>query len=273
VLKEEVDRAVEFIRARKGLVPDFAIVLGTGLGSMAENIQDRVCIPYDEIPGFATSTVTTHRGELILGLLSDRAVVAMEGRLHYYEGYSMAQITFPIRVMRGLGARGLIVSNVCGAVNPMFQRGDIMLIEDHINLMGANPLIGPNDDRLGPRFPDMSEPYDREFIRLAEQIAINNGIRPQRGVYVALAGPNLETRAEYRFLRFIGADAIGMSTVPEVIVGVHSGFRILGISIITDMCLPDALEPVNIEEIINVARQAEPRLTKILEEFIATARL
>jgi purine-nucleoside phosphorylase len=272
-LKEKIDEAVNFIRSRSGRIPEFAIVLGTGLGGMVRELQDREVIPYEEIPGFALSTAPGHKGELLMGKIGTRSVAVMEGRLHYYEGYSMQDITFPVRVMKGLGAKSLIVSNASGGLNPLFQKGDLMIIDDHINLMGDNPLRGPNDERLGPRFPDMSRPYDPEFINLVEEIALREGIKIHRGVYVALAGPNLETRAEYRFLRTIGADAVGMSTVPEVIVAVHSGLRVFGISIITDMGLPDALKPVDIREIIEVANRAEPLMTKIIIKFISSARL
>ena len=268
-LRERIEEAVSAIGAKKQ--PEFAIILGTGLGGLADRIQDATRIPYDRIPHFARSTVESHKGELILGTLEGRPVVAMEGRFHLYEGYTMDQITFPVRVMRALGAKALVVSNACGGLNPDYARGDLMLIDDHINLLGVNPLIGPNDDSLGPRFPDMCAPYDSEYLALAEKVAKEEGIKIQRGVYVALTGPNLETRAEYRFLRTIGSDVVGMSTVPEVLVGVHAGFRILGISIVTDICIPETLKPVNIEEIIAVANDAEPRLTKLIAAFVRQA--
>ncbi len=249
--------------------PEVGIILGTGLGAVAASIRKTDAIPYDKIPHFARSTVQSHKGELILGTLEGKRVVAMEGRFHAYEGYTMDQITFPVRVMRALGAKTLVVSNACGGLNPAYAKGDLMLIDDHINLMGANPLIGTNDDTLGPRFPDMCRPYDADFLRLAEEVAKSEGIRIQRGVYAAMTGPCLETRAEYRMLRLIGADVIGMSTVPEVIVGVHAGLRILGISIVTDLCTPETLHPVKIEEIIATARDAEPRMAALLRGFLS----
>lgn len=256
--------AAAAIRAVAGATPDVGIILGTGLGQLAGAIEDAVVIDYADIPGFPLSTVESHSGRLILGRLGGRAVVAMQGRFHYYEGHDMGQITFPVRVMHELGVRSLLVSNACGGLNPLYRRGDLMIIEDHINLIGDNPLIGPNDDTLGPRFPDMSEPYSHELIALAEQVALDQHIRIQKGTYVAVAGPNLETRAEYRFLRTIGADVVGMSTVPEVIVARHMNMRVLGISIITDECFPDNLAPVDVTEIIAAANQAEPLLTAIM---------
>ncbi|HLY74244.1 MAG TPA: purine-nucleoside phosphorylase, partial [Planctomycetota bacterium] len=250
-----------------------AIILGTGLGGLADAIQTEKKIPYENIPYFARSTVASHKGDLVLGTLEGRRVVAMEGRFHAYEGYTMDQITFPVRVMRALGARALVVSNACGGLNPSYGKGDLMLIDDHINLMGMNPLIGPNDDSLGPRFPDMCHPYDPQFLALAEKIATEEKIPARRGVYAALTGPCLETRAEYKFLRVIGADVVGMSTVPEVIVGVHGGFRILGVSIVTDICIPETLEPVQIQDIIRTANEAEPRMTRLLRRFVAQAKV
>lgn len=256
--------AASEIRAIAGITPDVGIILGTGLGRLAGAIEDAVVMDYTDIPGFPLSTVESHSGRLILGRLGGKAVVAMQGRFHYYEGYDMQQITFPVRVMQELGVRSLLVSNACGGLNPLYRRGDLMIIEDHINLIGDNPLIGPNDDTLGPRFPDMSEPYSHELIAVAEQVALDERIRVQKGTYVAVAGPNLETRAEYRFLRTIGADVVGMSTVPEVIVARHMSMRVLGISIITDECFPDNLAAVDVAEIIAAANQAEPLLTTIM---------
>ena len=267
---EMVQEAVAAIRGRWDKKADVGIVLGTGLGGLAKHIEEETVVPYEELPHFARSTVETHAGRLILGTLEGKSVVAMQGRFHYYEGFTPKQITFPIRVMKALGAETLVVSNACGGMNPLFKAGDVMLIEDHINLLGINPLIGPNDERLGPRFPDMIEPYSKTLIEKARQVALENGIDVQRGVYVAVAGPNLETRAEYRFLRAIGADAVGMSTVPEVIVAVHSGMKVLGISIVTDMGLADALEPANIERIINNAINAEPKMIAIIRGVLKT---
>jgi purine-nucleoside phosphorylase len=261
-LRARIDEAIKAIGAKAKA--EVGIILGTGLGALAKGIEKDAVIPYEKIPHFARSTVTGHKGDLILGTLEGRRVVAMEGRFHAYEGYSMEQITFPVRVMRALGAQQLIVSNACGGLNPKYAKGDLMLIDDHINLMGSNPLIGPNDDALGPRFPDMCRPYDPELLKVAEEVAKTEGIKVQKGVYAAMTGPCLETRAEYRMLRTIGADVIGMSTVPEVIVGVHAELKILGVSIVTDLCDPDNLHPVNIVEIIQTANEAEPRLAKLL---------
>jgi purine-nucleoside phosphorylase len=221
-------------------------------------------IDYAEIPHFLKSTATSHRGRLVCGMLCGLPVMAMEGRFHMYEGYPLKEITLPVRIMKALGAELLLVSNACGGMNPLYKAGDIMLIDDHINLLGDNPLIGINDDRLGPRFPDMSAPYDAELIEAALRVARKNDIVAHRGVFVAVAGPNLETRAEYRFLRMIGADVVGMSTVPEVIVAVHSSMRCIGFSVITDMCLPDALEAADVSKIIAIANDAEPRLTALV---------
>jgi len=245
-------------------MPRVGLVLGTGLGALAREIEAEANIPYPEIPFFPRSTVESHKGQMVCGTLAGHSVMAMEGRFHLYEGYSPWHVTFPIRVMKELGCRLLIVSNAGGGLNPLFNKGDLVVIEDHINLMGLNPLIGPNDDRLGPRFPDLIEPYDRALQNLALKLALEQNIVAHRGVYVAVVGPNLETRAEYRYLRGIGADVVGMSTVPEVLVAVHSGMRVLGFSIVTDMCLPDALKPVRIEEIIAVANEAEVKLRTIV---------
>lgn len=270
-LKAKIDAAVKAIRAKSDLSVKTGIVLGTGLGGVARKIENAVAIPYTEIPGFAESTVQSHAGQMILGTISGTPVAAMEGRFHYYEGYSLEQVTFPVRVIKALGASSLIVTNACGSLNPMHRKGDIMIIDDHINLMGVNPLIGPNDDRLGTRFPDMCEPYSHEYADLAMKIALANAVPTHRGVYAAMTGPCLETRAEYRMLRIIGADAIGMSTVPEVIVGVHAGLKILGLSVLTDVCLPDALKPCKIGEIIAVANASGPLMEKILLDFVAQA--
>jgi len=245
-------------------MPWVGLVLGTGLGALAREIEAEATIPYPEIPFFPRSTVESHKGQMVCGTLAGHSVMAMEGRFHLYEGYSPWQVTFPIRVMRELGCRLLIVSNAGGGLNPLFNKGDLVVIEDHLNLMGLNPLIGPNDDRLGPRFPDLIEPYDRALQNLALKVALEQNIVAHRGVYVAVVGPNLETRAEYRYLRGIGADVVGMSTVPEVLVAVHAGMRVLAFSIVTDMCLPDALKPVRIEEIVAVANDAEAKLRTII---------
>jgi purine-nucleoside phosphorylase len=265
---ETVRGAAEAIRAASDFRPELGIVLGTGLGALAAEIEVETSIPYEEIPGFPRSTVESHSGRLILGALEGVNVVAMEGRFHRYEGYSMQQVTLPIRVMRELGADALIVSNACGGMNPLWRDGDLVLISDHINMMGDNPLIGPNLEQ-GVRFPDMSEPYDPEFRAIAREEAMRLGITLREGIYVAVAGPCLETVAEYRMLRGIGADTVGMSTVPEVIVARHAGLRVLGLSIISDMALPDALEPVDVSKIIATAQKAEPVLTRLVRAVVA----
>lgn len=261
---ERVEAAAAAVRDRFHRAPEVAIVLGTGLGRLGAEIQTADVIDYADIPHFPLSTVESHAGRLLCGTLAGKTVIAMQGRFHRYEGYTLQQVTFPVRVLRALGAETLVVSNACGGMNPLWSAGDLMLISDHINLLGDNPLAGPNDDRLGPRFPDMSNAYDAELRRVARAVALERGIELREGVYVAVSGPNLETRAEYRFLRTIGADVVGMSTVPEVIVAVQSGMRVLGLSIITDMCLPDHLEPATVEKIIAVANGAEPKLTRLV---------
>ncbi|HTC24241.1 MAG TPA: purine-nucleoside phosphorylase [Gemmatimonadales bacterium] len=267
-LYDDIQRAVDSVRARTTVTPTVGIILGTGLGGLAEEIAVEAEVPYEAIPRFPLSTVESHAGRLLLGRLGGKPVVAMQGRFHRYEGYSLAQVTFPVRVLHALGASTLIVSNACGGMHPLWQAGDLVLLADHINLLGDNPLVGPNDDRLGPRFPDMSSPYAPELRALARAAGRELGITLREGTYVAVAGPNLETRAEYRMLRTIGADVVGMSTVPEVIVANHEGMRVLGISIITDQCLPDALEPADIGRIIETARRAEPSLTRLVERVV-----
>lgn len=270
-LYDRVQAAAAVVRGRSALVPEIGIILGTGLGGLAREIVVEAEVPYGEIPGFPLSTVETHAGRLLLGRLGGRPVVAMQGRFHRYEGYDLQQVTFPVRVLHALGARMLIVSNACGGMNPLWGPGDLVLLSDHINLLGDNPLVGPNDERLGPRFPDMSAPYDPELRALARKAALELGIMLREGVYVAVPGPNLETRAEYRMLRAIGADVVGMSTVPEVIVAGHQGMRTIGISIITDQCLPDALEPADIGRIIATAGRAEPHLTRLIAALVERA--
>ncbi len=267
VLKN-IDEAVRAIRSKTNLKPEAGIILGTGLGGLALEIEKKAEIAYPDIPHFPHSTVESHAGKLIFGTLGGKSVVAMQGRFHFYEGYSMQQITFPVRVMKSLGIATLLVSNACGGMNPQFRAGDIMIMDDHINLLGDNPLRGKNEDSLGPRFPDMSEPYSKKLIALAESIALEEKIKVQKGVYVAVMGPNLETRAEYRFLRLIGADVVGMSTVPEVIVANHMNIPVLGVSIITDECFPDALQPVDIQKIIRIAGEAEPKMTRLMRRVI-----
>jgi purine-nucleoside phosphorylase len=265
----KIEEARDAIRAKwPGGRPRVGIILGTGLGGLVEEVAAEAVIPYAGVPHFPAPTAPTHAGRLVCGTFGGKSVVAMEGRFHFYEGYSLKEITFPVRVLKALGCEVLVVSNASGGLNPQFAKGDIMVIEDHINLMGDNPLLGPNDDRLGPRFPDMCHPYDRQLLTLARRVAMEERIACHPGVFVAVPGPNLETRAEYRFLRIIGADAVGMSTVPEVLVGVHAGLRILGLSVITDMGLPDALEPTNLAEIVAVANATEKKLRVLVRRVV-----
>jgi len=265
---ERAEYAAAAVRAHFARPPEVAVILGTGLSGVAEEIDVDVAIEYADIPEFPLSTVESHAGRLLCGRLGGKTIVAMQGRFHRYEGYSLQQVTFPVRVLRALGAGTLIVSNACGGMHPLWDAGDLMLISDHINLLGDNPLIGPNDGRLGPRFPDMSEPYDARLRALVREVSADKRIPLREGVYVAVSGPNLETPAEYRFLRAIGADVVGMSTVPEVIVAVHAGMRVLGISVITDRCLPDALQRTSVEQILAVAARAEPKLTALVTGVI-----
>jgi len=262
--RKKRQEALTFIQSETNFRPEYLMILGTGLGQLAEEMDIKKEIPYDQIPHFPVSTVESHAGKLLFGVLGGKEIVAMQGRFHYYEGYSMQQIVFPVRVLKQNGASTLIVSNACGGLNPNYKRGDIMLMRDHINMLGDNPLIGPNDPELGPRFPDMSEPYTERLLDIAENVALEESIKMQQGVYLALTGPMLETKAEYRFLRKIGADVVGMSTVPEVLSAVHMGMEVLGISVITDECFPDALEPVSIEDVIEAATMAEPKMTRVI---------
>ena len=268
-LSARIAESVAVIRGRTQAAPGIGIILGTGLGGLAERIEVECAIEYADIPHFPLSTVESHTGRLLFGTLGGKPVVAMRGRFHRYEGYTLQQVTFPVRVMKALGVGTLVVSNACGGMNPLWAPGDLMLMADHINLIGENPLTGPNDDALGPRFPDMSQPYDHALQLLAREVALEGRIPLRSGVYVAVAGPNLETRAEYRMLRMMGADVVGMSTVPEVIVARHGGMRVLGISIITDACLPDTLEEADIATIIATAGRAEPNLTRLVEGVVA----
>lgn len=268
-LYDKIEEAVATIRAKWDVTPRAGLILGTGLGSLAEQIEVEAEFEYADIPHFPTSTATSHRGRLVCGKLNGLPVVAMEGRFHQYEGYPLKQITLPVRVMKALGAEALCVSQAVGGMNPQYKPGDVMVIDDQINLMGDNPLVGINDDRLGPRFPDMSAPFDAELNEKGLEIARQQNFVAHKGVMVAVTGPCLETRAEYRFLRMIGADVVGMSTVPEVIVAVHCGLRVFGVSVITDMCLPDALEPAVVEEIIATANSAEPKLRALFEGVLA----
>ena len=267
-LKQKIEASVRYVQKYLKSPPEIGIILGTGLGNLASQIEQRIEVDYEQIPHFPISTAIGHKGVLVVGKIAGRNVIAMEGRFHYYEGYSMQEVTYPVRVMKTLGADTLVISNAAGGMNPEYESGDLMAITDHINLMGDNPLRGPNDESLGPRFPDMIEPYSSELVKLTETIAKRLNIRLHKGVYVGVAGPNLETKAEYRFLRNIGADAVGMSTVPEVIVGVHMGMRILGISCITDECIPETLKPLDIEKVLAIAKKSEPVLSKLVIEVI-----
>ncbi len=271
--KAQVTEAAEKIRAELPAgtgVPSIGIILGTGLGKLAEEIEVEKALPYGDLPHFPTSTVESHDGRLLIGHLDGVPVLAMQGRFHLYEGYTAHEVTFPVRVMGGLGVETLLVSNAAGGMNPHFRRGDLMLITDHINLQGANPLEGPNADAWGPRFPDMSEPYDLELRELAKEKALEHGIKLQEGVYLSVMGPNLETKAEYRFLRRLGADVVGMSTTPEVTVARHMDLRVLAMSVITDECFPDALEPVSLEDVLEAAGEAEPKLTRLTRAVVVT---
>ena len=267
-LVQHITKAVHAIWQKSAFRPDIAIILGTGLGNLTARVTKERAVSYTLIPYFPKSTVASHAGRLVFGMLGGKRVVVMDGRFHYYEGYTLEQVTFPVRVLRKLGAKILIVSNAAGGLNLSYKKGDLVVIEDHINFMSVNPLIGPNDDRLGLRFPDMSEPYSNRLMELAEKVARERRIPLKRGIYMGVSGPNLETRAEYRLMRKLGADLVGMSTVPEVIVGVHAGFEILGISVVTDVCDPDHLKPVSIEEIIQTANEAGPKLDQFVESFV-----
>ena len=268
-LHDKIQEAANKIRESFSTPPHAGIILGTGLGSLADQIDVASSLEYEDVPHFPQSTALSHRGRLVCGTLEGLPVVAMEGRFHQYEGYRLQEITLPVRVMRALGAELLIVSQAVGGMNPYYEAGDVMIIDDHINLMGDNPLVGINDDRLGPRFPDMSAPYDQQLIEKGLEIARRENFVAHRGVVVAVTGPNLETRAEYRFLRTIGADVVGMSTVPEVIVAAHAGLRVFGVSVVTDMCLPDALEAADVDKIIAIAGQAEPKLRMLVTGILA----
>lgn len=267
-LLNKLDAAAAAVRKKIPWKPEIAIVLGTGLGDLTKRVKAEAAIPYTKIPHFPNATVESHAGRLVFGTLGGKKVAVMEGRFHGYEGYSMQEVTFPIRVLGRLGAKILIVTNAAGGLNLQYKKGELVLIEDHINLMGFNPLAGPNDPRIGPRFPDMCEPYTKRLLEITEKTAREEKISVNKGVYVSVLGPNLETRAEYRFLRGIGADVVGMSTVPEVLVGVHMGMQILGVACVTDVCDPDHLEPCDIKEIIRTAHEAGPKLDRLLESAI-----
>ncbi|MDA0986036.1 MAG: purine-nucleoside phosphorylase [Bacteroidetes bacterium] len=268
-LLNQIEEALQVIQNSTKIKPEIGIVLGTGLGSLVEEISDKVILEYKNIPHFQLSTVESHEGKLHIGKLASKNVIVMQGRFHFYEGYTMQQITFPIRLMKKLGVKTLIISNAAGGLNPEYKKGDIMIIKDHINLLGDNPLIGHNEDSLGPRFPDMSEPFSKKLIKLSEQIAFDKKIKTHTGVFTAISGPTLETRAEYKFLRAVGTDAVGMSTVPEVIVAVHMSMDVVGFSIITDECDPEKLQVLKLEDVVNVANSTEPKLREIIKSLIS----
>ncbi|MFA5034050.1 MAG: purine-nucleoside phosphorylase [bacterium] len=268
-LKNTINKTVDAIRKETKMKPEIGIILGTGLGRLAGSIKVETSIPYNKIPDFPISTVESHKGRLLFGTLGGKKVVAMQGRFHYYEGYSMQEVTFPVRVLKALGCKIMVVSNAAGGINPLFNRGDVMLISDHINFFPEHPLRGKNDDSIGPRFPDMLNIYDRDLLALAEKVALEQRIPVRKGVYLGLQGPCFETPAEYRMIKILGADAVGMSTVPEVIVARHCGLKVIGMSIITDMGLPDILEPVSAAVVIKAANEAEPKLAKLVEAIVS----
>lgn len=265
---EKIKEAVEFITSKTQVKPDYGIILGTGLGALTNDIEEQEVVEYEDIPHFPVSTVEFHSGKLIFGKLSGKSVVVMQGRFHYYEGYNMKEVTFPVRVMKMLGISTLFVSNAAGGLNPSYQKSDLMIINDHINLCYENPLTGKNIDEMGSRFPDMSEPYDLQLVKEGMDIAEEHNIACHEGVYVSVPGPNLETRAEYKFLSMIGADAVGMSTVPEVIVARQMDLPVFALSVITDLCYPGALKKVEIAEILAAAAKAEPGMTKVIKELL-----
>jgi len=272
-LKQQIDRAVSVVRARVSLAPQVAIILGSGLGALAGEVRADAVVPYAEIPGFPRSTVEGHAGNLLVGQLEGRAVAVMQGRAHFYEGYSLADVVFPVRVIRALGARVLLVSNAAGGINRLWSSGDLMIIADHINFMGSNPLMGPNDPDLGPRFPDMSQAYEPDLIALAERAALAEGIAIRKGVYAGVHGPSYETPAELRMLRGWGADAVGMSTVPEVIAARHMGMRVLGITAITDMATGEQIKTVTHEDVMAVAREIEPKFIRVVKRIVREMKL
>lgn len=267
-LKTRISESTEYIQQKIEIKPRIALILGTGLGRLAEDIQEREVIPYQDIPHFPISTVEGHSGNLVLGKLGDKEIVAMQGRFHFYEGYSLEEVTFPVRVMRKLGAEIIIISNAAGGMNRFYKKGDLMLITDHISLLMQNPLIGPNEEELGPRFPDMSEAYNKQLIKLTMHIARQERIVVHQGIYVGVNGPSLETPVEYRFLINMGADAVGMSTVPEVIVANHMGMKVLGLSCITDLAIDGVIAKTSLEEILEVASRAEPIMSRLVKKVI-----
>jgi purine-nucleoside phosphorylase len=269
-LMQKLDEATQYIQDQTDVEPEFGIILGTGLDGLADQIEKEDSIDYGDIPHFPISTVSVHSGELIFGTLRGKKVVALSGRFHYYEGYTMQKIVFPVRVLKKLGIERLFLSNACGSLNPDIKEGELMIIEDHINMLGDNPLIGENYEELGPRFPDMSEPYDKEMIEQAEKLADKLGIKVHKGVYVSVQGPNLETSAEYKWLRIIGGDTVGMSTVPEAIAARHMRLPTFGMSVITDEGFHEELEEISLEHVVAAANEAQPKVTKLFSELIAT---
>jgi len=266
--REKIEKAADFIRKKSTLKPQIAVVLGSGLGNLSAHMTIDATIPFEKIPYFPKSSVLGHAGELVIGKIGRRRVALMNGRVHYYEGYTMQEVTFPIRVLRALGARKLILTCAAGGMNPLYEKGDIVCLVDQINLTGDNPLIGPNDSKLGTRFPDMSQPYDREYVALTERIALEEKIQVRKGVFVGVAGPNLETAAEYRFLSMIGGDVVSMSMVAENIVAIHGKMRVVGLAVVTDICLADSLQPASHKEILKVAAAAEPKLTQLVFRLV-----
>lgn len=264
------EQAAAFLREKGIQAPTVGLILGSGLDGLVDEVTTEVTVSFDQIPGFPVSTVAFHSGDLLYGTYAGHKVVVMKGRVHFYEGYSMQEVAFPVRVMKALGVGRLIVTSAVGGLNPLYKEADIMAVVDHINLMGDNPLIGPNDDNLGPRFPDMSAPYDQALTELANGAALRCGVNLHKGVFVGVAGPNLETRAEYRFLRMIGADVVGMSLIPENITAVHAGIKVLALCAITDMCLPDALQVANVDKIIATAAKAQPNLNSIIKGVLGS---
>lgn len=272
-MKEKIFEASNFIKSRIETAPEIGLILGSGLGSLANEIENPTIIPYDQIPNFPISTVEGHEGQLVLGQLEGKSVIAMQGRFHFYEGYPLQEVTFPVRVMKELGVKVLVVTNACGGMNPDLYPGALMFIEDHINFTGSNPLIGPNAEDLGPRFPDMSTAYDRELISLGQQVSEKLGIATKKGVYVAISGPNYMSAAELKMLRKFGGDTVGMSTVPEVIVARHTGLRVLGISCVTDMAIADTLEPLEHERVVEIANQTRPKFIRLVKGILGEVNI
>ncbi|AOY77090.1 purine-nucleoside phosphorylase [Clostridium formicaceticum] len=272
-LLQKVQQAKDYILGKINTMPQIGLILGSGLGSLADEVEDAVVIDYKDIPNFPVSTVEGHAGELVIGQLQGKSVVVMKGRFHYYEGYSMQQVTFPVRVMKAIGIELLFVTNACGGLNPQLYPGALMMIQDHINFIGANPLIGPNYHELGPRFPDMSSAYDKDLIQLAHRVGKDLSIETHEGVYIAISGPNYLTKAELKMIIAVGADTVGMSTVPEVIVARHSGLRVLGISCVTDMAIPDQLESISHEEVMEVANKTKPKFISLVKEILKEVTL